>query len=450
MGIRGLAGWVCAALAMAGSGCADYIKPVTLQVDLQAGTYVLANGMRVVLQHDADTPFVHARVTYGVGGGDETPDKTGLAHLAEHLTYRARAGSTTIHAYEQGITDGDMNGETSARRTSYHGSMRSSQLGRFLWAEARRMAFPLEGVTQTDFDTERSVVMQELGQNYANQPYGFASFAALGALFPAGHPDRHPTIGYIDHLKTETLSDVARFVGQYYGPDNATLVVSGNFDTNLVVRDVDRFFGPQLRKHRPERPAPPAVAPGPRLVKMVSGEPQAATLLAFPGPPEREDQWAAMVVLEYFLSSYTWWGFRDAKNLAHTELWPLRSSSVLFVRVVAAPGEELGTIDERVFDKMEEIVRDVRRSPSQLANARSSLLLEHMAALENLSARGERIARHMHDHDEPDRTQEELRALQAVTLDDLDAMVQRFRETYVAVHVEHKAGATRGGEMVVR
>lgn len=450
MGIRGLGGWVCAAVALLCSSCggAGYLKPVTLQVDLEAGTYLLANGMRVVLQHDADTPFVHARVTYEAGSGEEDIQKTGLAHLAEHITYRARAGSTTIHAYEQEITSGEMNGETGPRSTSYHGTMLPSQLGRFLWAEARRMAFPLEGVNDATFRTERAVVLQELAQRYGNRPYGFAYFAALGALFPEGHPDRHPTVGYAEHLQRETLADVRSFTTRYYGPDNAILVVSGNFDTDVVVRDIDRYFGPLQASHATRRRTPPALIPGGRMVKMATGEAQGATYLAFPGPPTWDEGWACMVVLEYLLGEAVAYDLYKEKMRYDSDLWPMHDASVLFVSVVAAPGEDLAALDRRIVDAMAEVAQSVASNPRRLANARSALLMRHVLPIENLDERGDRIARHMQDAAEPDLTQRELRAIQGVTAEKLEEFVGAMRQTYVAVHLVPTAGAPRAGEVI--
>ncbi len=450
MGVRGFGAWVCAAVALVCGACGGpgYLKPVTLQVDLEAGTYTLSNGMRVVLQHDADTPFVHARVTYEAGGGEEDLDKTGLAHLAEHLTYRARAGSTTIHAFEQDITGGEMNGETGPRRTSYHGTMLPSQLGRFLWAEARRMAFPLEGVTEAAFQAERSVVLQELAERYDNRPYGFAYFAALGALFPEGHPDRHPTIGYPEHLQRETLADVRAFTTRYYGPDNAILVVSGNFVTDVVVRDIDRYFGPLQASHATRRRTPSPVVPGGRLVKMATGEAQAATFLAFPGPPIWDDGWASMAMLEYLLGGAVIHDFGKKKMRYDSELWPMHDASVLFVHVVAAPGEDVAAIDRRILDAMAEVARSAETNPKWLASARSALLMQHALLIERLDERGARIARHMHDASEPDLTQRELRALQDVTADKLATLVATLQQTYVAVHMVPTLGAPRAGEIV--
>jgi predicted Zn-dependent peptidase len=155
-----------------------------------------------------------------------------------------------------------------------------------------------------------------------------------------------------------------------------------------------------------------------------------------------------MVVLEHLLGRAGWWDFYREKSRLDTDLWQLRDASVLFVRVVAAPGTELAAIDQRLLDKMTETAEEVVREPRRLANARSALLLAHATALEDLDERGERIARHMHDRGEPDLTQEEMRAIQDVTAEGLVAFVARLRETYVVVHVAPEAGAPRAGEVV--
>lgn len=193
-------------------------------------------------------------------------------------------------------------------------------------------------------------------------------------------------------------------------------------------------------------PAP--VAAGGRLVKMATGEPQAATYLAFPGPPTWDEAWANMLMVEHILDKSLGYDLHKQKMRYESEVWPMHDASVLFVGVVAAPGEDVAALDRRVLDAMAEVGKWAANHPRGLADARSALLMRHVLPLESLDDRSERIARHMHDAAEPDLTQRELRAIQDVNAEKLESFVEGLVQTYVAVHMVPTAGAPRAGEVV--
>jgi zinc protease len=229
---------------------------------LAARRRTLPCGLDVVVHPDASSPQVVVSVWYRVGSSDERPDRTGFAHLFEHL-FKSSAERLGGHHYEvlrrAGATDA--NASTSADRTAYHEVVPAHQLPLALWLESERM-----GYFARDFDAERliaqqSVVRAERRQRYEDVAYGLDRFAVAGALYPDGHPLRHLTIGRHDDIQAATVDDVLAFYRTWYVPANATLVIAGDVgEPDEIDALVDRYFGSFPASRRPARQVPPAFA----------------------------------------------------------------------------------------------------------------------------------------------------------------------------------------------
>jgi len=217
-------------------------------------------GLDVVVHRDTASPQIAVSVWYRVGSSDERPDRTGFAHLFEHL-FKSSAERLGGHHYEvlrrAGATEA--NASTSSDRTAYHEVLPAHQLELALWLEAERM-----GYFARDFDAERliaqqAVVRAERRQRYEDVPYGAARFAVALALYPDGHPHRHLTIGLHDHIQSATLDDAAAFYRTWYVPANATLVIAGAVELAELWELVDRYFGSFPASQRPPRSQAPMV-----------------------------------------------------------------------------------------------------------------------------------------------------------------------------------------------
>lgn len=222
----------------------------------------LANGLEVLLHEDHSTPIVVVDTWYKVGSGDEKPGRTGFAHLFEHIMFM---GSQNV---PQGQFDkmleaagGNNNGSTTNDRTNYFESLPSNALPLALWLDADRMGRLLPVMDQKKLDLQRDVVKNERRQRVDNVPYGRANEMIMAALFPAEHPYHWPVIGSMADLSAASLDDVTQFFRTYYAPNNATLVIAGDFNRDSALVWVNRFFGgiprgPQM----PPRPVVPAVS----------------------------------------------------------------------------------------------------------------------------------------------------------------------------------------------
>ena len=206
--------------------------------------YKLANGLTVVVHEDHSDPIVYVDVTYHVGSAREQEGRSGFAHFFEHMMFQ---GSEHVgdeqHFKMVSEAGGTLNGTTNLDRTNYFEVLPSNQLETALWLESDRMGFLLDSVTQKKFEVQRATVKNERGQNYDNRPYGLAGEKSSAALYPTTHPYSWLTIGYIEDLNRVDVNDLKKFFMRWYGPNNATLTVSGDVSTAQVLKLADKYFG---------------------------------------------------------------------------------------------------------------------------------------------------------------------------------------------------------------
>ncbi|HWM87855.1 MAG TPA: pitrilysin family protein [Kofleriaceae bacterium] len=251
-----------ALLSLAGQAAAD--DPV-----VKFERYRLANGLEVVLHQDNRVPLVAVDVWYHVGSGDETPGKSGFAHLFEHMLFQGskHVGDDRHFDILKKIGGSAVNGSTNPDRTNYYEVVPSHQLETALWLESDRMGYFLPKLTETSFKNQIEVVRNERRQRYDNVPYGRARFAVAEALYPEGHPYRYLTIGRHEDLSSSTVEDVTGFYKKWYVPGNATLVVAGDFDMAAARKLIDRWFGTFPTTEKPAHKAPPTP-----VIKRTRGE----------------------------------------------------------------------------------------------------------------------------------------------------------------------------------
>lgn len=215
--------------------------------------HILENGLRVIAHTDNTTPMVAINVAYDVGSRDEHPDKTGFAHLFEHLMF---GGSVNIPNYDSPLQNvgGDNNAFTTNDITNYYLTLPAQNIETGLWLESDRMlglAFSQKGL-----DIQRNVVIEEFKQRYLNQPYGDV-YPLIKDLSYKIHPYRWPTIGKdISHIENATLDDVKTFFYRHYAPNNAVLTISGNIEAEHAFRLAEKWFGDIPRRDVPGRKLP--------------------------------------------------------------------------------------------------------------------------------------------------------------------------------------------------
>jgi len=201
--------------------------------------HILDNGLCVLIHQDKNTPLATVNVLYKVGSRDESPDKTGFAHLFEHLMF---GGSKNAESFDDIIqmAGGDCNAFTNADITNFYCTLPSINLDSALWLEADRMQFLR--INQKSLSTQQQVVTEEYKETCINQPYGLV-WHMLSDLCYKVHPYRWPTIGKrIEHIAEARLSDVQHFYDNFYGPNNAILSVASPEDPTSVLGKIKARF----------------------------------------------------------------------------------------------------------------------------------------------------------------------------------------------------------------
>jgi predicted Zn-dependent peptidase len=230
--------------------------PAIKKTMIHYNRFVLDNGLRVLVHEDDSTPMAVVNIMYDVGARDEDPEKTGFAHLFEHLMF---GGSIHIKDYDEPLqrAGGENNAYTTNDLTNYYCQLPAQNIETAFWLESDRMLSLAFG--KKSLEVQRKVVIEEFKEHYINQPYGNA-WHKLRELAYTTHPYRWMTIGKeLSHIEHAQLDDVKNFFFKHYRPINAILVVAGNIKTEEVKRLAEKWFGdiPSGEKYNRQLPMEP-------------------------------------------------------------------------------------------------------------------------------------------------------------------------------------------------
>jgi zinc protease len=226
------------------------------QVSLPTQTYTLPNGLQVIFSRDPHVSTVSTNIWYHVGSANEKPSQTGFAHLFEHMMFQG-SGHIPEGKLEKLIegTGAFFNASTSFDRTNYlMGDLPADQLELALWAESDRMGFLLDRLDAASLYNQQEVVRNERRQNWEQAPYALSNQELYHQLFPASHPYHADVIGSHTDIQNAKLAEVRAFFKTYYVPNNATLVVAGNFDPARAKSWIAKYFGPIKKGATPPKP----------------------------------------------------------------------------------------------------------------------------------------------------------------------------------------------------
>jgi predicted Zn-dependent peptidase len=398
-------------------------------------SYILDNGLRVVLSEDHATPVVAVNLWYHVGSANERAGRTGFAHLFEHMLFQ---GSEHVAANEHfeliQRAGGTLNGSTWLDRTNYFETVPSHQLELALWLEADRMARLLPAMTQQKLDTQRDVVKNERRWSVDNQPYG-TWWERLPALcFPPTHPFHHSLIGSMEDLSEASLDDVASFFQTFYTPDNAVLTIAGDFDPAMARTTVDRHFGaiprgtgrpplPDMRLPRTfgawRRETVPDAVVAPRL------------FLAFRIPAASDPGWYAASLLGAVLGNGE--GSRLARALVREQAIASdataytfdlsKGADLLICDVTARPGVPVEQLERAV---VAEVDRVIARGLTEEERERALALMETawISGLQSAAARADKLSQFATYRDDAALVNEEPARYAAVTVAEMNAFAR--------------------------
>lgn len=227
----------------------------TFSIDYEK--YTLDNGLEIVLHQDKSDPIVALAIQYGVGSSRERIGKTGFAHLFEHMLFQEseNVGQDQFFKMIQNA-GGTLNGGTWKDGTVYYEVVPKNAMELIMWLESDRMGYFINTVTESAFYNQQEVVQNEKRQRVDNNPYGHTNYVIDKNLYPKGHPYSWQVIGELEDLQNATIQDVHEFYDKFYGPNNATLVLAGDFEIEEAKEMIEKYFGEIKRRQHVEKLEP--------------------------------------------------------------------------------------------------------------------------------------------------------------------------------------------------
>lgn len=410
-------------------------KPVGTPIKPIAYTErTLANGLRVYAIRDTSTPNVSVQVWYDVGSKDDPKGRSGFAHMFEHLMFKATRNLVS-EQFDRLTEDvgGDNNASTSDDYTEYHENIPANHLQRLLFAEADRMSSLV--VEPRSFASERDVVKEELRQNTNARPYGKLFSQYFPAISYSRHPYARGTIGSLENLQSAQIDDVRAFHATYYRPDNAVLVVSGNFDARQLDAWVDQYFAPIKR---PTTPIPRVTVVEPERAKAThyvvheANTPLPAVLISYPIPADSHPDSPALTVLNAILSQgessrlYETLVYRDQlAQSAETFLDSKQGPGNLAVIAIMASGKKVADGEAALRREIARI-RNAPVSAAELAEAKNEILTNVLQSRETAEGKGRTIAAAVIIDRDPRAADKQLAALTQVTAADVQRVANKY------------------------
>jgi len=242
--IRSLFKSLALILLLLSFSCAKETSSETTEFKVDFEKFTLDNGLQVILHVDRSDPVVAVALTSHVGSAREIEGRTGFAHLFEHLLFleSENLGKGGLDKMSARIGGSGANGSTSRDRTNYFQTVPKDALEKMIWAEADKLGFFINTVTEPVLAKEKQVVKNEKRQGVDNRPYGHNFYVIDTNLYPEGHPYSWEVIGSLEDLQNATLQDVKDFYNRWYVPNNVTLTIAGDFDVAQAKKWVEKYF----------------------------------------------------------------------------------------------------------------------------------------------------------------------------------------------------------------
>ena len=410
----------------------------------------LANGLRVLTVEDHASPTVAIQVWYKVGSKDDPEGRSGFAHLFEHMLFK---GTKNMKDEMMDRLTEDVGGINNASTwddfTNYYEVVPSNYLETLLWAEADRMGSL--NVDEKNFKSERDVVKEEFRSRVLAPPYGRFFYAIEKQSFTS-HPYRRPGIGSIEELDAATLDDVKAFHSTFYRPDNATLVVVGDFEPKQIDAWIDKYF---TRVAKPDRPLPRVTMKEPertaekRVNEYAANVPLPAIALTYLAPPVASADAAALDVAESILSSGE--SSRLYQSLVYQQQVAqeafaqadLREQPGLFILGAILASEKKPEEAERALLAELKKMQDTLVSASELDKAKLQLVTNELRERETSNGKAFALARAAVLLGDAARVNTDIEKLQAVTAADIQRVMKKYFTDSNRVVITYQAESMR-------
>jgi zinc protease len=419
--------WLAAGVALSAATGADVTPP---KLAIQA--HVLDNGLRVVLAPDTSRPVVNVQVWYHVGSKDERKGRTGFAHLFEHMMFRGseNVGPEEHMRYIREV-GGTVNAYTNFDRTVYWETVPSNHLERVLWLEADRMASLV--VNEENFTKEREVVKEERRLRYENPPYGLLAEWVLDATFQA-YPYKYPPIGSMEDLNAAAGADVKEFFDTFYVPDNATLVIAGDFEPKTALAQARTHFA-RVKRRQPVPRVTVAEPPQAELRVLTKHDPKAplpAVASAYKLPSRgHADTYALQVAFNVLSSGESSRMYRrlvyeeQSAVAAQAQFLLLEGPSIGFIFGVANQGRDV----KDVAKSLREVVDGLAAAPpsaEEVTKVKNTIVSGLVIGRQTMQQKADALGEAASLLGDPERYNTELAKYQAVTAADVQRVVKEY------------------------
>lgn len=397
----------------------------------------LPNGLRVLTAEDHSSPTVAIQVWYKVGSKDDPEGRSGFAHLFEHMMFKSTKNmkDEMMDRLTEDV-GGFNNASTWDDYTNYYEVVPSNYLETLVWAEADRLGSL--NVNEANFKSERDVVKEEFRSRILAPPYGRFFYAIEKNSF-TNHPYRRPGIGSIEELDAATLDNVKGFFDTFYRPDNATLIVVGDFDQKQLDSWIDKYFS---RVPKPDRPLPRVTVKEPersvekRVNEYAPNVPLPAIALSYLTPAVKADDAYALRIAESILSS------GESSRLYQSLVYRQQVAQEAFAQ--ADLREDLGLFvlgailasDKKPQEAERSLLAEIKRlqgepvTNAELEKAKNQLLTNLIRERETNSGKAEALGRAAVLLGDANRVNSDLAKLQAVTAADVQrVMTKHFNDT---------------------
>ncbi len=418
-------------------------------LDIPFEQYQLENGLNVILHEDHSLPQVVVNIMYKVGSKDEVEGRSGFAHLFEHLMFMGTTRLPGAGFDELMEANGGWNNAwTSNDATDYYDVGPSPLLGTFLWMEADRMDGLGKAMTKEKVNLQREVVRNERRQTSEDEPYGVLELELPAILYPAGHPYAHSVIGSHEDLQAAGLSDVVGFFGTWYVPNNASLVVAGDFDKATAKAEIQRLFGVLPRKELPARTTPPAPdKPMKALTELTDQVQIPMSVLTWHSPAWLQPGDAEMDLLGSILA-----GGRSSRlyrrmvegdeSALEVSAWQESGalSSTFVIDVKPTPKHTLEEVEGVIAEELARIAKE-GPTPAEMERVRNQTRKGYLGSLEELQDRALTLNRFWYTTGNPGDAAGQLDRYAAVTAAGIQAAAQQLnRERLATVRIRPVAG----------
>ena len=426
-----------AALLAAPAAWAQAAEPAARAVSVAPVNWrhrTLPNGLEVYSIKDARSPNAAVQVWYKVGSKDDPAGRSGFAHLFEHMMFKATRDMPS--EYFDRITEdvgGQNNASTNDDYTEYHEVVPANYLETVLWAEAERMGSLV--VDDAAFKSERDVVKEEYRQRVLAQPYGKMFSIYYPELSFQVSPYGRPGIGSIEDLDSATVQDVQAFHATYYRPDNAVLVVVGDFDDAKLDAWVDRYFGALAR---PSGPIPRVAATEPARTgaktwtAYEANTPLPAVMITYPFPPASDPDLPALIVADAILAKGE--SSRLYRSLVYDQQVATQALSDLELRqqpgayavgAVLSDGKSAAQGETALRAEVARL-RDQPVSAEELARAKNQLVTDTLQARETVGGKAEELETAVVLYGDAGKVNRLVSDLQAVSAQDVQRVARRY------------------------